>query len=220
MSWLVVARKDLLAEARGKDTIVPVVLTSLLVATVGLLAFHDVHDEASVGAGVLWTSLAFASAIGLARAFGAENDRGTLDTLLALPISRASLLAGKIASGFALLAVAALVVTPVYLVAGDAAIPAAWPALLLVLALGGLGLATTGAMLSALSTQARSRDLLLPVLLFPLIAPLLIAAVHGTADILAGLPFAQWRPELLLLAGYDLAFLAVSMLLIEQAVGA
>lgn len=220
MSWVALARKDLLAEARGKDTLLPVLLTGLLVATVGLLAFHDVHDRAAVGAAIIWTSLAFAAGLGLARAFGHERDRETLDTLLTLPVSRTSVLFGKIASGFALVLVAALVVVPTFLLADGAALPATWPALLLFLVLGALGLATTGAMLSALSSQARSRDMLLPVLLFPLLVPLLIAAVHGSADVLRGDAFAAWRPELLLLAGYDLAFLAASALLIDQAVGA
>lgn len=220
MSWVAIARKDLLAEARGKDTLLPVLLTSLLVAAIGLLAFHDADDRADVGSAIVWTSLAFAAGLGMARAFGAERDRGTLDTLLTLPLSRASVLAGKIASGLVLVLLAALVVVPAFLLADGAALPPAWPALLAFLLLGALGLATTGAMLSALSSQARSRDLLLPVLLFPLLVPLLIAAVHGSADVLRGEAFAEWRPELLLLAGYDLAFLAASALLIEQAVGA
>lgn len=220
MSWLLVARRDLVAEARARDTLLPVVLTALLVASVGLLAFHDVEDAASAGAGILWTSLSFASAIGLARAFGAERDRETLDALLALPIPRASLLAGKVASAFVVILVAALVVAATAFAAGGLALPRGAWALALLVALGSFGLATTGAMLSALSTATRSRDLMLPVLLFPLLVPLLIAAVHGTADVLSGASFEQWRPELLLLVGYDLAFFAASMLLVEQAVGA
>ncbi|HET6404303.1 MAG TPA: heme exporter protein CcmB [Candidatus Thermoplasmatota archaeon] len=218
MSWLAVARKDVLAEARSRETLVPLLLLALLVATVGLLAFHDVHDHAVVASAVVWTSLSFAAALGLARAFGAERDRGTLDTLLALPIDRAALFFGKAAASALTLLATALVVVPIYYgVSGDAA-PA--PAFLAFVLLGALGLALVGTVLSALAAQARSRDLLMPVLLFPLLVPLLIAAVHGTQDVLRGEPFAEWRPELMLLAGYDLAFAAAGALLFEQAVDA
>lgn len=218
MSWVAVARKDLAAEWRSRDTLVPLVLLALLVGAVGLLAFHDVHDRAVVASAVVWTALAFSAALGLARSFGSERDRGTLDTLLALPIDRAALFFGKAAASLALLLATAVVVVPAYLLAsGDALPPAAF---LLLIALGCVGLAATGTVLSALAAQARTRDLLMPVLLFPLLVPLLIAAIHGTQDVLRGEPFDAWRPELMLLLGYDLAFLAAGALLFEQAVGA
>lgn len=220
MAWLRVAAKDARVELRARDALQAVLLTGLLVVVVGLLAFHDVEERASVAAGVLWIGLAFAASLGFARAFGAERDRGTLDTLLALPVERGHVYLGKVASSFLTVLVVALVLVPVYLVAGREPVPAQWPALLLLLALGALGLAATGGMLSMLAAQARSRDALLPVLLAPLAVPLLLAAVHGTMDLLANESFAQWRPELLLLVGYDVAFLAASTLLFEAATGA
>lgn len=220
MSWARVAAKDLRVELRSRETLVPVLLMGLLAASVGLLAYHDVHEPAVVGAGVVWTALAFAGGLGLARAFGAERDRGTLDPLLALPMDRAALYLGKTAASFATLLLAALVVMPVALFLVEAPAAAAWLGLLALVVLGALGLAASGTMLSVLTAQARGRDVLLPVLLFPLLAPLLIASVHGTADVLSGAPFGEWRPELLLLAGYDVAFLAASALLFETAVGA
>lgn len=218
MSAFAVARKDLLAEARSRQTLVPLLLLALLAGAVGILALHEVEDRAAVASAILWTALSFAAALGLARAFGAERDRGTLDTLLALPIDRAALYAGKTISSFLLLVATATLLLPVYaLASGDA-----WgvPALALFVVLGALGLAAAGTTLSALAAQARTRDLMMPVLLFPLLVPLLIAAVHGTQDVLRGAAFAAWRPELLLLVGYDVAFLAAGALLMEQAVGA
>lgn len=216
-AWLRVAAKDARIELRARETLLPVLLTALLVVLTGVLALHDVHDRAVVASGVLWMGLAFAAATGLARAFGAERDHGTLDLLLALPAARGSVYVGKTAASFALLLVVALLVLPIYaLVSGDP-VPDAWPGLLLLVTLGSLGLAATGTMLSLLVAQARTRDLLLPALLLPLAVPVLIAATHGTHDLLAGEAFEAWRPELLLLAGYDLAFLAAGTLLVEQA---
>lgn len=215
-TWWLLARKDLRAELRARETLVPLLLLTLLVGAVGMLAFHDVHDRALVASAIVWTALAFGSALGLARAFGQERDRGTLDTLLALPIDRIALFAGKTAASLALLLATALVVIPAYSLASGELILGA-PMLLFVL-LGCVGLAATGTLASALAAQTRTRDLLLPVLLLPLLVPLLIAAIHGTQDTLRGEAFAEWRPELLLLVGYDLAFLAVGALLMDQAV--
>ena len=217
-AWARVAAKDVKAELRSRETLLPVLLTGLLVVLVGALAFHDVHDRPVVAAGVVWMGLAFAAATGLARSFLAERDRGTLDTLLTLPVDRASVYLGTAAAGLCtLLAVAALVL-PTYLLASGDPLPAArWPGLLLLVLLGCAGLAAAGTMLSLLAEQARSRDLLMPVLLFPLVVPVLIATVHGTLDVLRGEPFAAWRPEVLLLLGYDVAVLAASALLFDHA---
>jgi heme exporter protein B len=216
--WLRVAAKDVRVELRSRDTLVPVALTGLLVVVVGVLAFHDVEDRAVVAAGVIWMGLAFAAATGLARSFLSERDRGTLDTLLALPLERSSLYLGKAAAGLATLLVVALLALPTYLLASGDPVPAQWPGLLLVVVLGCAGLAAAGTMLSLLAAHARSRDLLMPVLLFPLVVPVLIATTHGTLDVLRGAPFAEWQPEVLLLLGYDVAIVAVSALLFEQAV--
>lgn len=219
MTWLLVARKDLVEEARSREALVPLLLVGLSVVAVGLLAFHDHAGDVETTAGVLWMGLALAAATTQARAFAAERDRGTLDTLLALPVDRGHLFLGKAAASWALMLVAALVLAPALLVAQGEA-PGSVAGLVVLLALGTLGLAATGTMLSALAAQARARDALLPVLLLPLLVPVLVAGVHGTMDALNGEPFAQWRPEVLVLLGYDVAFLAASWLLFDQAVGA
>lgn len=217
--WAHVARKDIREEARGRETLVPTLLVALLVAAVSLVAFHDVHDREAVAAGTLWVALAFASAVGMARALGAEKDRGTLETLLVLPIERGSVYAGKALALLATLLVVALVVAPSYLVASGDAWPAQWPMLVVLVALGAVGLAAVGTVLSALVANTRTRDVLLPVLLLPVLVPLLLSGIHGTLDVLAGEPFAEWRPELLVLAGYDIIALAGGWLLFDAAVG-
>lgn len=224
-AWRQVAAKELRAESRSRDTLVPILLVGLLVVLVGALAFHDVVGasvaaDAHLASGVVWIGLAFASATGAARAFGAERDRGTLDTLLTLPAERGDVYVGKAVAHFALVLVAALVLVPVWIVASGA--PFATrdaPALLLVLALGAFGLAATGTLLGALAAQTRARDAMLPVLMLPLAIPLLISSTHATAAILAAEPFGSWRGELLVLLGYDVAFAAASWLLADAALG-
>lgn len=219
MSWTLVARKDLAIEWRARETLVPTLLVGVVVVAVGLLAFHDVAERRAIAAGTLWLALAFASGVGLARAFGAEKDRQTLDVLLTLPIARGAVYLGKVAASFAALFTVACVTLGAYFVASGEAFAPSWTGLVALVVLGTLGLAATGTVLSALVAQARSRDALLPVLLMPILLPLLIAGIHGTQSALAGGPWAAWRAELAVLAGYDVAFLAASWLLFEQAVG-
>jgi heme exporter protein B len=220
VSWVLVARKELVVEMRSRETLVPLLLVGLLVVGVGLLAFHDVADRAPVAAGVVWLALAFAAAVGMARAFGAEKDRGTLDVLLGLPVDRGHVYLGKVASAFVTLLVVGVVTVAAYALASREMDGADWPALALVLALGALGLAATSVMLSLLAAQTRARDALLPVLLLPLLVPLLLAGTEGTQEALARAPWSAWSGELYLLVGYDVAFLAASWLLFDAAVGA
>lgn len=219
MTWRLVARKELLVELRSRETLVPVLLVGLLVVTVGMLAFHDVEQRVPIAAGVLWLALAFAASVGMAQAFGAEKDRGTLDVLLGLPVDRGHVYLGKVVAAFLTLLLVALVTMGAYAIASGEQTGGNLAALVAFLALGALGLAVTSVMLSFLATQARARDALLPVLLLPLLIPLLLAGTHGTQDVLAGEPFAKFRGELFLLIGYDIAFLAASWLLFDAAVG-
>jgi heme exporter protein B len=220
LTWTTVARKELVVEGRARETLVPVLLVGLLVVTVCLLALHDVAERRAATAATLWLALAFGAGVGAARAFGAEKDRGTLDVLLGLPMDRGHVYLGKALASFVTLLVVALVTLACYLAAsGDAPTAAAWAPLLLFLALGALGLAATGTMLSVLVAQTRARDVLLPVLLLPLLVPLLLSGIEGTESLLAGDAFSAWRGELLVLAGNDVAFLAASWLLFGAAVG-
>lgn len=218
MTWGAIARKDLLEEARAREALVPLLLVGLSVVAIGLLAFHDVGEGDATRAGILWMGLALAAGTSLSRAFAAERDRGTLDALLTLPVDRGEVFLGKALASWALLALAAAVLAPALLVAGGA-LPGSPLGLAAILGLGTLGLAATGTMLSALASQARARDVLLPVLLLPLLVPVLLAGVHGTMDALSGAPAAAWTPEVLVLLGYDVAFLAAGFLLFDQAVG-
>lgn len=221
MSWRAVAAKELRLEARSRETLVPVLLIGLLVVVIGALAFHDVPERAPIAAGVVWIGLAFASAVGAGRAFGAERDRGTLDTLLTLPVERGAVYLGKAVAHFALVLLTALVIVPTWMFATGLAAPAGWSALALalVVVLGALGLAATGALISAIASQTRAREALLPVLLLPLLIPLLVSTTHASAELLAGEGWEAWRGDLLILAGYDLAFLAAAWLLFDAAVG-
>lgn len=220
MTWAALVAHEVRLEARTREALVPALLVGLLVVLLGALAFHDVEERHRVAGGVLWLGLVFASSLVSTRAFAAEQDRGTLDVLLTLPVARGGVYLAKALAHALVLLVLALVLAPTYLVASGEGLPASWPALALLLPLGIVGLAATGTLLGALVARSRSREMLLPVLLLPLLVPLVVATVHASADVFAAAPFEEYRGELLVLAGYDVAFLAASFLLFESVVGA
>ena len=208
MSFAALVRKDLLREARGKEAL----LAGLLLVALAFLAalFADpAHDNGTLAA-LLWTPLVFATVALLGRGFASEFDRGTIALLRAAPVPLAwhgwsrtivhLLVAGLVA--LATLAIAG------GLFAFDATTP-----LVVALALAVVGLAVVGTLASAISAQARTREVLLPVLLIPVAAPLLQAGVRATVDALAGASWAQLQTPLLLMAGYDIAALGVAWLL-------
>lgn len=200
--------KDLRREARSKEAL----LAGLVLVALAFLAalFADpAHDGGSIAA-LLWTPLLFATVALLGRGFAGEVDRGTIALLRSAPVPLAwhgwsrTLVHLLVA---ALVAAASLGVT-----AGLFAIDATLP-LVATLALAAVGLAIVGTLASAISAQARTREVLLPVLLVPVAAPLLQAGVRATVDALAGASWGDVQTPLLIMAGYDVAALGVAWLL-------
>ncbi len=201
-------RKDLLREARGKEAL----LAGLLLVALAFLAALFAHPAADDGAtaALLWTPLLFATVALLGRGFASEVDRGTIALLRAAPVPLAW---HGWSRTLVHLLVAALVAAASLTVAGGLFAFQASPQLAATLALAVVGLAVVGTLASAISAQARTREVLLPVLLVPVAAPLLQAGVRATVDALAGGTWADLQAPLLLMAGYDIAAAGVAWLL-------
>lgn len=208
---LTVAWKDLLTEWRSREAFSAMLVFALLVIFIFNFALElKPAARAEISAGILWVTLCFAGALGLNRAWVSEKDRGCLDGLLLAPVDRAALYFGKLFSGWLILMLIAAVLLPVYgLLYNQNLI---LPGLLLFIALGIEGYLAVGTLLAAMAVQARSRDLLLPVLLFPVTLPALIAAVKASSALLSGLPWIDVQPWLMLLLAFDLIFTVVAWL--------
>ncbi|HWG90132.1 MAG TPA: heme exporter protein CcmB [Candidatus Thermoplasmatota archaeon] len=218
-AWVRLALKDLRLEWRSRELMNTLLVLSLALITVGELSFHDLDESTIVAAGLLWLSFAFTSSLGLARSFTAEHDRGTLETLLLLPVPRGALFFGKVAAtSLLLLLLQAMNLALIVLLFGIPLSLATALALAPVLLLATLGVASAGVLLGAVAAQTKGREVMGPVLLFPVLLPALIAGVHATIEILNGAPLHHVGTQLALLFGYDLAFLAVAWLLFEYAV--
>lgn len=209
--------KDLLLEWRSREMMAGMLLFAVLVLLIFNFALDLASGEGSeMAAGVLWATLAFSGSLGLNRSLASEKERGCLDGLLLAPLDRSALYFGKLAASLVFMLVVAAVLLPAYgLLYGRSLFH---PGVLLVILLGSWGYTAAGTLLGGLALQSRMRDLLLPVLLFPVTIPVLLSAVKASAGFLAGLPLEDIQPWLNLLAACDVIFSAAGWMLFDHVV--
>ena len=201
--------KDLAAELRSRELVGGMLVFALLVILIFNFALElDVRTRSAITAGVLWVTFAFAGTIGLNRSMAVEKDRGCLDGLLLAPVDRAAIYFGKVLANLAFLGIVVAVVLPVYSVLYNVNLFV--PGLLGVIVLGSIGYVAVCTLLAAMAVQARTRDVLLPILLFPVVLPALIPAVRASTGILQGLPLEEVAIWIRLLIVYDVVFLVVA----------
>lgn len=225
-SWLrqvgTLVTKDLLAELRGRDLLTSTGVFALLVLVVFTFALDLRADNAAlVAPGVLWVAFAFAANLGLGRSMALEVERGTMEGLLLCPVHPSTVYAAKVISNLIFTTALEAGVLPVF--AAFFNVPVLRPALLVVVLMGTLGFVAVGTLFAAIAAGTRAREILLPVLLFPVSVPVFIAAVKGTAAVLDG-AHGGWAslvasgPWLNLLAGFDVLFVVVCLLCFEYVV--
>src|SRR5512136_1388097 len=145
-----------------------------------------------------------------------EKDRSCLDGLLLAPVDRSAIYFGKMLSNLVFMLVVEAIVLPVYSVLYNANL--FLPGLLLVILLGSIGYVAVGTLLSSMAVQTRTRDVLLPILLFPVIIPILVAAVKASSGFLQGLAWAEVMPQISLLIVYDIIFIAISFMVFDYVI--
>ncbi len=206
--------KDLTAELRSRELLSAMLIFALLVILIFNFAIELApHLRPTVTPGVLWVIFAFAGTLGLNRSMAAEKDRGCLDGLLLAPVDRSAIFLGKMLGNLAFMLIVESIVLPVYSFLYN--INLFIPGLLLVILLGSVGYVAVGTLLASMAVQTRMRDMLLPILLFPVIVPLLLAAVRASGAFLQGLEAPYILPWLNLLIGYDVIFLAAAYMVFD-----
>jgi heme exporter protein CcmB len=210
--WLV-TRKDLLIEIRSRE----ILYTTLFfaVSCVLVFAFGFVREGvpvADAAAGILWIAIAFSGTLALGRAFERERQSETLRALMMAPVDRPALYVGKLLGVLLLLGAVELIVVPMVAVMFQAPL-FAHPAIMLgLLITGTIGFTAVGTLFAAMLVRARSRDVLLPILLYPITIPVIIAGVRGTAALLqtdVDLPMA--RVWLSMLTFFDVVFVTLAL---------
>ncbi len=210
--WII-ARKDLLVEARSRELAYTTVFFA--VACVLVFAFAFVREGRAIqdaAAGILWVAVAFSGTLALGRAFERERQAETLKALLLAPTERAAVYIGKLAGLLLLMIGVELVLVPIVgLLFAAPVLRAPW-LLAGLLGAGTLGFAGVGTLFAAMLVRAHSRDVLLPVLLYPITVPVIIAGVRGTAAIFAADPNLEAaRAWLSMLVFFDAVFVTLAL---------
>jgi heme exporter protein B len=206
--------KDLTAEWRTRENLSAMLVFALLVILIFNFALDlDIQAQESLSAGVLWTTFIFAGTIGLNRSLAVEKDRGCLDGLLLAPVDRSVIYFGKAIGNLIFMLLVEIIVLPVYSFLYQ--VPVFQPGFLLVVLLGSIGYVAVGTLLATMVIQVRTRDILLPILLFPLTLPVIIAAVKASQGFLLMIPMAEIAPWLNLLIVYDLIFTAAAFMVFD-----
>lgn len=212
----IIVWKDLRTELRTKELFGGMFVFALLSVITFNFAFDLTGaDRAPSGSGSLWVAFNFASVLGLGRVVAMERDRGSWDGLLLCPVDRGVVYLGKLVGNLIFIGIVQLILVPVFGALFN--LDVFQPALLLVLVLGTIGIASVGTLFAVMAANTRSREVMLPILLFPVILPVMIATVRATTLILTG-QTEDLVPWLNLMGAFDVLFLAISFLVFDRVV--
>ena len=204
-----VAWKDILLEIRNREVVVSALVFGVTIVVIFNFALNITAETVDLLApGTLWVAFSFAGVLAMSRAFVTEKDQGSLDGLLLCPVSRDSLYYGKMLALFLFMVVVEAVLLPVFAVMFN--FSAFSFTLVGVILLATLGFAAVGTLFSAVAVNTRSREIMLPILFFPVISPVLIAAVEAsTGAIGSSLGVVGVGRWLQLIAVFDAIFLVL-----------
>jgi heme exporter protein CcmB len=209
MFWAVL-RKEMMVEWRSKEVLYTSVFFAVLLATIFMFGFQQGSQVVGqVGPGILWIALSFSGTIAFTRTFERERHAGCIAGLRLVPRVHTALFLGKCSANFIMLGLMELVLVPVVGVIFRMPFGAFWAELMLLLVLGTLGLCVLGTVLGAALVNIRLREVLLPLVLFPLIVPLLVAGVSATAALVENdrAAFADWTR---LMVAFDVIYTVLS----------
>lgn len=216
-SIFAIAWKDLAAELRSRELLSAMLVFALLVILIFNFALKlDAKTRLTATSGILWVTFTFAGTLGLNRSMAIEKDRGCLDGLLLAPVDRSTIFFGKLLSNLAFMFIVEIIVLPLYSLLYN--INLFNPGLLLVILLGSVGYIAIGTLLAAMAVQTRTRDVMLPILLFPVVIPVVVAAVEASGGFLQGLQLSEVRYWINLLLVYDVIFIAIAFMVFDYVV--
>lgn len=206
LAMLAILWKDVILELRTKDIVVSALVFALLVIVVFSFAITPTPQTvAFVAPGILWISFTFGGVLGLNRSMALERESGGLHALMLAPVSRDLIFFGKMLGTFLFMLLVEVAVFPIFAVLFNFSL--LLPGLIPIAVLATLAIATVGTLFAAIAANTRSREIMLPLLFFPVVVPVVIAAVEASTAVLQGdTAFDRWIPFLL---AFDAVFLVV-----------
>lgn len=211
---LTIVWKDLVSELRARDIVTSIMVFALLVIVIFNFAFGpDTENIEVIAAGILWVAFTFAGMLGLTRSFVVEKDRGCLEGLMLCPVDREVIYLGKMLSCFLFMLFVELIILPIFSVLLN--LPLFLPRLVLITLLATLGFVAVGTLFSAIAVNTKAREVMLPLLFFPIAVPVLIAAVESSALVLSAAPWGELWSWLMIIGAFDVIFLVLSSFVFE-----
>ncbi|MEA1869983.1 MAG: heme exporter protein CcmB [Euryarchaeota archaeon] len=215
---IAIAKKDLTAEFRTKQMLNSMLMFAFLIILIFSFSFADLRGSydriTELAPGMLWITFMFAGMLGLSRSFALEQEENCIEGLKLCPVDRSAIYVGKMLSNLVLMLTMEAVTIPIFIVLFTYKIQNMfW--LALVMLLGTIGFLAVGTLLSALTLNAQTREILLPVILFPVLFPLIMVLVPATANVLT---YTSAISEIRLLCVYDIVFFLISLIAFEYAI--
>jgi len=210
---LIVVWKDLLVERRSKETLNALFFFALLLLFVFQFSIGPDRERlAGTLPGLLWLGFILSGLLGLGRTFVVERENDCWEALLLTPGDKSAIYVGKLAGNLLLMFVVEAILLALFGLFFNLDLGGALPGLAVVIGLGTIGFAAVGTLFAAMTAQVRARELLFPVLLLPVQAPVLLATVKATEAVLLGEPLGSVAHWLKLLAAADVVYVAVGVL--------
>lgn len=208
---LTIAWKDALSEIRTREIIFSVLVFTLLVIVIFNFAFSANQQMIElVAPGILWVTFAFAGVLSLNRSFIMEKEQACLDGLMMCPVSREVIYVGKMLASLLFMLVIEAIALPGFAFLFNLAVLS--PQLIAITVFTTIGFVAVGTLFSALAVNTKAREMVLPILFFPITVPIIISAVQASKLALAGEPWSELSPWLQIIGTFDIIFLVVSFL--------
>ena len=208
--------KDFITELKTRELFSSMFIFALLVIIIFIFSIDlSIVKVSEVGPGVLWVAFLFAGTIGLNRSFMLEKENDCLQGLLLAPIDRTVLYFGKLLSNFVFLLTMEFFILPLFMIFFNVDILSNILPLIYVIFIGTLGFCAIGTLLSSLSANLKTRDIMLPILLYPLMIPIVIGSVRMTGQVLTGEPLSELMNWVSLTLCFDIIYIAVSIMTID-----
>ncbi len=209
--------KDVLMELRKWKILTSMILFSLLAVVLFHLSLGEsIENTPSVAAGILWITFVFAGVLGLNKSFQDEKENRSIDGILLAPVNIESVYLGKTAANFLFLTVSEGVTVLFFAVFFRLDDPLVWLRSLPLILINTLGFCSVGTILAAMAVSTRHREILLPILLYPLIVPLVISGAEGTEALLKGKMMGEITGWLKISAAFDIIYIVVPLLVFES----
>ena len=209
--------KDFTTEWKTRELFSSMFVFAVLVMLIFIFSINlSIVSANEVGPGVLWVAILFAGTLGLNRSFTLEKENGCLQGLMLAPVDRSAIFFGKMLSNLAFLLIMQLFLLPVFVIFFNVEVLPHLGSLLLVILMGAVGFSALGTLLSSLASNLKTREIMLPILLYPLMVPVAIGAVRLTGQILDGKSFADMMNWVGLILCFDIIYIGASIMTIDH----